>query len=119
MVAADVKIVSSPSWYLPRSSEPVQNPKKTDSWDGASAEHERYGGEGLERADGEATLYAIRERQHLWNSRPGTWLIVSTIGDIFDHLHANDEWYRDAPSATGRRRFYVFGISSLCISIGF
>ncbi len=31
---------------------------------------------------GEATLYAIRERQHLWDSRPGTWLIVSTIGDI-------------------------------------
>jgi H+-transporting ATPase len=31
---------------------------------------------------GEATLYAIRERRHLWNSRPGTWLIVSTIGDI-------------------------------------
>ena len=31
---------------------------------------------------GEATLYAIRERQHLWNSRPGTWLIVSSIGDI-------------------------------------
>jgi H+-transporting ATPase len=31
---------------------------------------------------GEATLYAIRERRHLWNSRPGTWLIASTIGDI-------------------------------------
>lgn len=31
---------------------------------------------------GEATLYTIRERQHLWSSRPGTWLIVSTIGDI-------------------------------------
>jgi len=31
---------------------------------------------------GEATLYTIRERQHLWSSGPGTWLIVSTIGDI-------------------------------------
>ena len=31
---------------------------------------------------GEATLYAIRERQHLWNSRPCIWLIVSSIGDI-------------------------------------
>jgi H+-transporting ATPase len=29
-----------------------------------------------------STLYTIRERQHLWSSRPGTWLIVSTIGDI-------------------------------------
>lgn len=31
---------------------------------------------------GEATLYAIRERQHLWKSRPCIWLIVSSIGDI-------------------------------------
>lgn len=32
---------------------------------------------------GEATLYALRERQHLWSSRPGTWLIVATFIDIF------------------------------------
>ncbi len=31
---------------------------------------------------GEATLYAVRERQHLWKSRPGTWVIVASIGDI-------------------------------------
>ena len=31
---------------------------------------------------GEATLYSLRERQHLWSSRPGTWVIVASIGDI-------------------------------------
>jgi H+-transporting ATPase len=31
---------------------------------------------------GEATLYAIRERRHLWSSRPGTWVIVSSAGDV-------------------------------------
>lgn len=31
---------------------------------------------------GEATLYAIRERRHLWTTRPGTWLIVSSIADV-------------------------------------
>jgi H+-transporting ATPase len=31
---------------------------------------------------GEAALYSIRERRHMWSSRPGTWVIVATIGDI-------------------------------------
>jgi predicted lipid-binding transport protein (Tim44 family) len=31
---------------------------------------------------GEAVLYAVRERQHLWKSRPGTWVIVSSIADV-------------------------------------
>lgn len=31
---------------------------------------------------GESTLYAIRERRHLWNSRPGPWVIVSSVGDV-------------------------------------
>jgi len=31
---------------------------------------------------GEATLYSLRERQHLWSSRPGTWVIVASVGDI-------------------------------------
>jgi H+-transporting ATPase len=31
---------------------------------------------------GEATLYSIRERRRLWSSRPGTWVIVASIGDI-------------------------------------
>lgn len=31
---------------------------------------------------GEATLYGIRERQHLWNSLPGTWVIVASIADV-------------------------------------
>jgi H+-transporting ATPase len=31
---------------------------------------------------GEATLYAIRERGHLWSSQPGKWIIVSSIGDV-------------------------------------
>jgi H+-transporting ATPase len=31
----------------------------------------------------EATLYSIRERRRLWSSRPSTWVVVSTICDIF------------------------------------
>ncbi len=31
---------------------------------------------------GEATLYAVRERQHLWSSRPGIWVILASIIDV-------------------------------------
>jgi len=31
---------------------------------------------------GEAVLYNVRERQHLWSSIPGTWVIVSSIADV-------------------------------------
>jgi H+-transporting ATPase len=31
---------------------------------------------------GEGTLYALRERQHLWNSVPGRWVIVASMGDF-------------------------------------
>lgn len=31
---------------------------------------------------GEATLYAIRERRHLWRSVPRTWVIVASIADV-------------------------------------
>jgi len=31
---------------------------------------------------GEAVLYSVRERRHLWNSRPGTWVIAATIADV-------------------------------------
>ena len=30
----------------------------------------------------EATLYSIRERRRLWNSRPSLWVVVSTACDI-------------------------------------
>jgi len=30
----------------------------------------------------QATLYAIRQRQHLWGSRPSPWLLVSSVADI-------------------------------------
>jgi H+-transporting ATPase len=30
----------------------------------------------------EGTLYALRERKHIWSSRPGIWVIVSSIADI-------------------------------------
>jgi H+-transporting ATPase len=30
----------------------------------------------------EATLYAIRERRHLWSCHPGRWVVVSTACDI-------------------------------------
>lgn len=31
---------------------------------------------------GEATLYNVRERHHLWSSRPGKWVIVASVGDV-------------------------------------
>ena len=31
---------------------------------------------------GEATLYAIRERRHLWASRRSGWVIVASIADV-------------------------------------
>ncbi len=31
---------------------------------------------------GEASLYAIRERRRIWSSRPGLWVIVSTVADV-------------------------------------
>ena len=30
----------------------------------------------------EATLYALREREHIWSSRPGAWVIVASVADI-------------------------------------
>jgi H+-transporting ATPase len=30
----------------------------------------------------QAAIYAIRERRHLWNSRPSVWVVVSSIADI-------------------------------------
>jgi H+-transporting ATPase len=31
---------------------------------------------------GEAILYCVRERRHLWRSRPSTWMIIATVADI-------------------------------------
>ena len=31
---------------------------------------------------GQAVFYVARERRHLWSSRPGKWLIVSSIVDL-------------------------------------
>jgi H+-transporting ATPase len=30
----------------------------------------------------QATMYTNRERRHLWSSRPGFWVIVSSIADL-------------------------------------
>lgn len=30
----------------------------------------------------EATLYVVRERRHMWSSRPGGWVIVSSLVDV-------------------------------------
>ena len=30
----------------------------------------------------QATIYAIRERRHLWGTRPSLWLVVSSVADI-------------------------------------
>jgi H+-transporting ATPase len=31
---------------------------------------------------GEAILYSVRERQHLWTSRPTKWMIVASVADV-------------------------------------
>jgi H+-transporting ATPase len=31
---------------------------------------------------GQGTVYLVRERGHFWHSRPGKWLLVSSLGDI-------------------------------------
>ncbi len=31
---------------------------------------------------GQATIYVVRERKRMWRSRPGTWLILSSVLDI-------------------------------------
>jgi H+-transporting ATPase len=31
---------------------------------------------------GEAVLYCVRERRHLWKSAPSKWMIVASVGDI-------------------------------------
>jgi H+-transporting ATPase len=31
---------------------------------------------------GEATLYSLRERHHLWSSRPGAWVIAASAADL-------------------------------------
>jgi H+-transporting ATPase len=33
-------------------------------------------------ATGQATIYLVRERRHLWASRPSTWMVAATIGDL-------------------------------------
>jgi H+-transporting ATPase len=34
----------------------------------------------------QATIYAIRQRRHLWGSRPSFWLAVSSVADHSDRL---------------------------------
>jgi H+-transporting ATPase len=31
---------------------------------------------------GQAILYVVRERRHLWSSRPSTWLMVASATDL-------------------------------------
>ena len=31
---------------------------------------------------GEATLYSVRERRHLWSSRLSSWVVLATVTDI-------------------------------------
>ena len=33
-------------------------------------------------ATGQATVYLVRERHHLWASRPSTWMLIATVGDL-------------------------------------
>jgi H+-transporting ATPase len=31
---------------------------------------------------GQATVYLVRERRHFWESRPGNWLVLSSVADV-------------------------------------
>jgi H+-transporting ATPase len=31
---------------------------------------------------GQAILYVVRERRHLWSSRPSSWLMVASVADL-------------------------------------
>ena len=31
---------------------------------------------------GQAILYTVRERRHLWSSRPSTWLMAASVADL-------------------------------------
>lgn len=31
---------------------------------------------------GQATVYVVRERKHMWHSRPGSWLVLSSLLDV-------------------------------------
>ena len=31
---------------------------------------------------GQAAIYVVRERRHMWRSRPGSWLVVSSLLDL-------------------------------------
>jgi H+-transporting ATPase len=31
---------------------------------------------------GQANVYLVRERRHVWSSRPGRWLMISTVVDV-------------------------------------
>ncbi len=33
-------------------------------------------------ATGQATIYLVREPHHLWASRPSTWMLAATVGDL-------------------------------------
>ncbi|MHB1850388.1 MAG: plasma-membrane proton-efflux P-type ATPase [Acidimicrobiales bacterium] len=33
-------------------------------------------------ATGQATVYLVRERRHLWSSRPSTWMLAATAADL-------------------------------------
>jgi H+-transporting ATPase len=30
----------------------------------------------------QALLYVLRDRRHLWRTRPGTWVVVASLADI-------------------------------------
>jgi H+-transporting ATPase len=50
---------------------------------------------------GQAVFYVSREREHIWSSRPGRWLIVSSIVDlsIFSVLSSNGILMKALPIA--------------------
>ena len=58
----------------------------------------------------QATIYAIRQRRHLWSSRPSLWLAMSSLADIaIASILAISRNRHDASAGLGNRRHACCG----------
>jgi H+-transporting ATPase len=66
---------------------------------------------------GQAIFYVSRERRHLWSSRPGSWLIASSILDIglFSTLAIRGIWMASLPATIVVSIFGAAIVLALCL----
>jgi H+-transporting ATPase len=68
---------------------------------------------------GQAVFYVSREREHIWSSRPGRWLIVSSIIDlsIFSVLSSNGILMKALPIAIVAGLFLTAAVFAFALDI--